>query len=49
VSPGKIIPRGSLAIGLPARVSRELEEAEIARIRENAAEYLKLAESYRTM
>lgn len=47
VSPGKTIPRGSLVIGVPAKVRRTLEAEEINHIAKNAEDYLKLAESHR--
>ena len=47
VSPGKIIPRGSLALGVPAKVKRALEQEEIDNIRKNAQDYLKLADAHR--
>jgi carbonic anhydrase/acetyltransferase-like protein (isoleucine patch superfamily) len=47
VSPGTKIPSRVLAMGIPARVKRPLTDAEIARIHENTAEYVKLAASYR--
>jgi carbonic anhydrase/acetyltransferase-like protein (isoleucine patch superfamily) len=46
VSPGTKIPPRVLAMGVPARVKRALNDAELLRIRENAAEYVKLAASY---
>jgi carbonic anhydrase/acetyltransferase-like protein (isoleucine patch superfamily) len=46
VSPGTKIPSRVLAMGVPARVKRPLNDAELLRIRENAAEYVKLAASY---
>lgn len=47
VSPGKTVPRGSLVIGVPARVKRVLEAGEIDHIKRNAEDYLKLAASHR--
>ena len=47
VSPGKTIPRGSLAIGIPAKVKRAVEQKEIDHIKKNAQDYLRLAESHR--
>lgn len=40
-----VIPDGYLAVGSPAKAVRPLTEAEIDRIRHNAAEYLRLAQS----
>ena len=47
VSPGKTIPRGSLAIGIPAKVKRAVEQEDIDHIKKNAQDYLKLAEAHR--
>ena len=46
VSEGKMFPENSLIIGVPAKVKRELTEADIDAIMENAAEYVKLAGEY---
>ncbi|UCH82082.1 MAG: gamma carbonic anhydrase family protein [Nitrospiraceae bacterium] len=47
VSPGKTIPRGSLAVGVPAQVKRALEPDEIEHFKNNAKDYLRLAETHR--
>ncbi len=47
ISPGKSFPARSLIIGMPAQVKRELTAEEIASIKVNASEYLKLAEAHR--
>ena len=47
VSQGKQIPAGSLVIGLPGKVSRELDDAEKDSIRANACEYEELMREYR--
>ena len=47
VSPGTKIPRGSMALGIPARVARALRPEEIEHIRWNAREYLTLSETHR--
>jgi len=47
VSPGSTIPKGSLAVGVPAKVKRALTAEETENIMRNAKEYLKLAESHR--
>ena len=39
VTEGKVIPDGSLAIGSPAKVVRQLSEAEIAGLRKSAMNY----------
>ena len=44
---GTHIPEGSLALGSPAKVIRSLTEAEKKTIRENGAEYIRLAQSAR--
>lgn len=46
VTPGTKIPAGSLAIGSPARVKRELTEEESRSIRESAANYVADLEHY---
>ena len=43
VTEGKVFPEGSLIMGVPARVVRELSEEEIKRIKNNALRYSKLA------
>ena len=43
VTPRTVIPDGSLAVGFPARVKRQLSEEERRSLRENAAEYLALS------
>ena len=47
VSQGKQIPAGSLVIGLPGKVARELDDAEKDSIRANACEYEELMREYR--
>jgi carbonic anhydrase/acetyltransferase-like protein (isoleucine patch superfamily) len=47
VTEGTQIPPGSLVLGVPARVVRALDEAQRARIIENAARYVRLAAHYR--
>ncbi|MEZ0313236.1 MAG: gamma carbonic anhydrase family protein [Myxococcota bacterium] len=49
VSPGTRIPRGSLAIGSPARVIRPLRDAELAMLRNSAATYVSLANEHRAL
>lgn len=48
VAPKMRIPRGKLALGVPARVVRNLTPAEIAHIQENAQEYVSLIAVYRS-
>lgn len=43
VAGGAIIPPGSLVVGVPGRVKRALTPEERHKLRENAAEYLRLA------
>jgi len=43
VTEGKKIPRRSLVVGSPAKVARTISDEELARILENAAEYIALA------
>lgn len=40
------IPEGSLAVGAPAKVVRTLEKEDIAKIRKNAEDYLRLKRLY---
>ncbi|OGR82615.1 MAG: gamma carbonic anhydrase family protein [Elusimicrobia bacterium RIFCSPHIGHO2_01_FULL_64_10] len=47
VSPRTRIPKGSMALGVPARVARPLKPEELEHIRWNAREYLALSESHR--
>jgi carbonic anhydrase/acetyltransferase-like protein (isoleucine patch superfamily) len=47
VSPGKTIPSGSLAVGVPAKVKRTLEADEIKDLKRNTKDYLRLAEAHR--
>ncbi len=46
VTPKTIIPPGSMAVGSPARVKRELTEAEIVSIRDSADHYVGDIQSY---
>ena len=46
VTPGTTIPPRSLAVGIPARVTRTLEDAEVERQRERALHYVELAHSH---
>jgi carbonic anhydrase/acetyltransferase-like protein (isoleucine patch superfamily) len=46
VTEGKEFPDGSLILGSPARVVRQLDEAQIARIRPVAAHYVENALRY---
>ncbi len=43
VTEGKTIPAGSLVVGSPAKVLRQLTKEEIAKIRSNALEYVTFA------
>ncbi len=45
---GTIVPPGSLVAGVPAAVRRSLTDAELGRIRQNAATYRDLAAVYRS-
>ena len=49
VTPGKVVPPGVLAAGVPAKVVRDLTDAEKAHLVHNAAHYLELAALLRTM
>ncbi len=46
VPPGFTVPAGKMAMGTPARVKRNLTEAEIRGIRESAENYVRNAENY---
>lgn len=47
VPEGREIPPGSLVMGVPGRVVRQVTEAEAARARRNGDNYLRLAREYR--
>lgn len=47
VPQGKKFPPNSLIIGVPGKVKKETNETEVEAIKENAAEYVKLAGAYR--
>ena len=47
VAPRTVIPPRMLALGIPAKPVRPLNDEDIRMIRETAAEYLELAEHYR--
>ncbi len=47
VTPGTAIPPRSLVLGSPARRVREVSDAELARLRTSAANYVALARRYR--
>jgi carbonic anhydrase/acetyltransferase-like protein (isoleucine patch superfamily) len=47
LTPRTVIPDGSLVMGSPAKVKRELTEEEKLSIRTNAQEYIKIAKEYK--
>ena len=47
VSPNTTIPKGSMALGIPARVIRKLKPEEVEHIKWNAREYYTLSETHR--
>ena len=47
VTPGTVIPDGSVAFGSPARVRRAMTEDDIAHNRQNAEDYLRMAQEAR--
>ena len=47
VTEGKVFPDNSLIVGAPAKVLRELDEATIAKFRENAADYVARAQLHK--
>lgn len=49
VAPNKRIPSGSLVVGNPGRIIRQLNDEEIEGIRKNAAEYVALGEAYQNL
>ncbi len=48
VSPKTRIPKGQMALGIPAKISRALRSEELEHIRWNANEYLRLSSLHRT-
>jgi len=48
VTEGQVIPPHHLALGVPARVVRQLADEEVARMRAAAAHYVGRAEAFRT-
>jgi carbonic anhydrase/acetyltransferase-like protein (isoleucine patch superfamily) len=46
VTPGTEIPEGHLALGSPAKIKRELTDAELAWVESSAQHYVKLAARY---
>lgn len=46
VPEGKIIPSGSIAMGMPAKVVRKVEEKDLVRVREANSAYQKLMKMY---
>ncbi|MCS7179027.1 MAG: gamma carbonic anhydrase family protein [Anaerolineae bacterium] len=49
VTEGTVIPPRTLALGIPAKVVRELREEEVLRLRRDAAYYVEKAQQYRRM
>lgn len=49
VTEGKEFPDGSLILGAPAKVVRELPPEQLARLKQSAASYVKNAERHRTL
>jgi carbonic anhydrase/acetyltransferase-like protein (isoleucine patch superfamily) len=47
VSPGTKVPRGSVLMGTPARVKRQVTEADLDLIRRSAKNYIALAAEYK--
>jgi len=47
VPPGMVVPPRTLVLGAPAKVKRELTEAELAHLRTSAERYAALAAAYR--
>ncbi len=47
VTPGKKIPSGSLVLGSPANVVRQLSDKEIDQLKESAEDYVKYAQNHK--
>ncbi|MTI47788.1 gamma carbonic anhydrase family protein [Sporosalibacterium faouarense] len=47
VTPGKKIPSGSLVLGSPAKVVRELTDKEIEQLKQSAVDYVQYAEKHK--
>jgi carbonic anhydrase/acetyltransferase-like protein (isoleucine patch superfamily) len=47
VTEGKVFPDNSLILGSPAKVVRALSEADVARFRENARDYIERAQKHK--
>jgi acetyltransferase-like isoleucine patch superfamily enzyme len=47
VTPGTVVPPRSLLLGSPAKRTREINDAELERLRTSAANYVELARRYR--
>ncbi len=47
VPPGKVFPPGSVITGVPGKVRRETTAEDVAMLKENADEYVKLAAEYK--
>jgi gamma-carbonic anhydrase len=47
VTPGTVVPPRSLVLGSPAKRTREINDAELERLRTSAANYVELARRYR--
>lgn len=48
VTENTVIPPGSLVLGMPAKVARKLEAAEVARILKSSENYMGYVKNYRT-
>lgn len=47
VTPGKVIPKGSLVMGSPAKVVRELSDEEIEQLKQSALDYCNYADKHK--
>lgn len=47
VSEGMHIPKGSVVVGIPARIIKQCSDEQIRQIEENAKQYMKLSKEYR--
>lgn len=49
VSPGKVFPEGSVILGIPGELKRQVTDGEKEHIEENAASYVELSQNYKRM
>lgn len=49
VSPGKVFPEGSVILGIPGELKRQVTDREKEHIKENAVSYVELSQDYKRM